>query len=91
MLRFDTTVDWRERHRFLKFEAPIDVRSDVATYETQFGVITRPTHRNTSWDRAKFEVCGHVCALPNDCSSIDTDCLHSASWISARCARTHTL
>lgn len=29
------------------------------TYETQFGTVSRPTHRNTSWDQAKFEVCAH--------------------------------
>ncbi len=24
-----------------------------------FGVVKRPTHQNTSWDAARFEVCGH--------------------------------
>lgn len=60
ILRFENKVDWHERHRFLKFEAPVDIRSEMATYDTQFGTIGRPTHRNTTWDRAKFEVCGHV-------------------------------
>lgn len=83
MLRFDTTVDWHERHRFLKFEAPIDIRAETATYETQYGVINRPTHRNTTWDRAKFEVCGHVRApLFFQVSTADDE--HSALPISAR-------
>ena len=30
-----------------------------ATYETMYGVVRRPTHRNTSWDAARFEVSGH--------------------------------
>ena len=30
-----------------------------ATFEIQFGAVERPTHRNTSWDEEKFEVCGH--------------------------------
>lgn len=30
-----------------------------ASYETQFGHLSRPNHKNTSWDSAKFEVCGH--------------------------------
>lgn len=30
-----------------------------STYENQFGFIQRPTHRNTTWHRAQFEVCGH--------------------------------
>ncbi|KAL4246947.1 glycosyl hydrolase 38 family protein [Abortiporus biennis] len=56
---FDAAVDWHEKHKFLKFELPLDIHSDVATYETQFGHVQRPTHKNTTWDMAKFEVCGH--------------------------------
>ncbi|KAK4688271.1 alpha-mannosidase, partial [Tremellales sp. Uapishka_1] len=59
MVRFDAVMDWREKHKFLKFELPLDIYSENATYETQFGTVSRPTHRNTSWDAAKFEVCGH--------------------------------
>ncbi|KAI0076782.1 hypothetical protein K474DRAFT_1597331, partial [Panus rudis PR-1116 ss-1] len=54
--------DWHERHKFLKcsyLELPLDIHSDNATYETQFGFVQRPTHKNTTWDAAKFEVCGH--------------------------------
>ncbi len=58
-IRFDCMTDWREKHRFLKFELPLDIHHDTATYDTQFGIVRRPTHRNTSWDAAKFEVCGH--------------------------------
>ncbi|KAJ7652628.1 galactose mutarotase-like domain-containing protein [Mycena rosella] len=59
MFRFDAVVDWREHHEFLKFELPLNIYSDNATYETQFGHVQRPTHKNTTWDMAKFEVCGH--------------------------------
>ncbi|KIK63743.1 glycoside hydrolase family 38 protein [Collybiopsis luxurians FD-317 M1] len=59
MFRFDAEVDWRERHEFLKFELPLNIHSDNAIYETQFGYVQRPTHKNTTWDMAKFEVCGH--------------------------------
>lgn len=41
-------IDWHETHKFLKAEIPVDVRSTEASYETQFGVVTRPTHYNTS-------------------------------------------
>lgn len=58
-LRFDTFVEWHEQHRFLKFEVPLTIRSEFATYENQFGCCSRPTVRNTTWDRAKFEVVGH--------------------------------
>ena len=33
------------------------VRATRATYEIQFGSVERPTHWNTSWDWARFEVC----------------------------------
>ncbi|KAF9025150.1 glycoside hydrolase family 38 protein [Hymenopellis radicata] len=56
---FDADIDWRQRHEFLKFQLPLNIHSDNATYETQFGYVQRPTHKNTSWDIAKFEVCGH--------------------------------
>ncbi|KAJ6546194.1 glycoside hydrolase family 38 protein [Mycena vulgaris] len=59
LFRFDALVDWHQRHEFLKFELPLNIHSDTATYETQFGHIQRPTHKNTTWDMAKFEVCGH--------------------------------
>jgi len=52
-------VDWHETMKFLKVEFPVDVRNTEASYETQFGVVRRPTHYNTSWDMAKFEVCCH--------------------------------
>ncbi|KAJ7639802.1 glycoside hydrolase family 38 protein [Mycena polygramma] len=59
MFRFDAWVDWHQRHEFLKFELPLAISNDNATYETQFGWVQRPTHKNTTWDMAKFEVCGH--------------------------------
>ncbi|TFK68127.1 glycoside hydrolase family 38 protein [Pluteus cervinus] len=59
LFTFDARVDWRQRHQFLKFELPLNIHSPYATYETQFGHLQRPTHKNTTWDTAKFEVCGH--------------------------------
>ena len=59
LLRFDCEVDWHERHRMLKFELPADIWSQEATYDSAFGVVRRPTHRNTTWDAAKFEVAAH--------------------------------
>ena len=49
-------VNWHEAHKFLKVEFPLNVRSHEAQYEIQFGHLSRPTHYNTSWDQAKFEV-----------------------------------
>ena len=58
-LDFDTTVDWKERHTMLKVAFPVDVLAPQATYEIQWGNVQRPTHRNTSWDWARFETCAH--------------------------------
>ncbi|XP_074773841.1 alpha-mannosidase 2C1 isoform X3 [Athene noctua] len=76
-LRFLTQVEWKEAHKFLKVEFPVQVRSTNATYEIQFGHLQRPTHWNTSWDWARFEVWAHKwldlsehgfgVALLNDC------------------------
>ncbi|KAL9586669.1 MAG: hypothetical protein Q9212_000738 [Teloschistes hypoglaucus] len=52
-------VEWHETMRFLKVEFPVDVMNTEASYETQYGIVRRPTHYNTSWDMAKFEVCCH--------------------------------
>ena len=56
---FVTTVDWHEDHVLLKAAFPVDIRSTNATYDIQFGNVERPTHKNTPWDAAKFEVCAH--------------------------------
>jgi len=58
-LDFDTWVEWRERHVLLKVAFPVDVLSPLATYDIQWGNVQRPTHRNTSWDWARFETVAH--------------------------------
>lgn len=54
-LDFDTAIQWRERNILLKVAFPVQVLSPVATFEIQWGNVQRPTHRNTSWDWARFE------------------------------------
>ncbi|WP_244444702.1 alpha-mannosidase [Paenibacillus camerounensis] len=56
---FKTTVDWKEAHKLLKAGFPVDVVTSKATYEIPFGALERVTHRNTSWEQAQYEVCGH--------------------------------
>jgi alpha-mannosidase len=56
-LDFDTHIEWKERHILLKVAFPVDVLAPLATYEIQWGNVQRPTHRNTSWDWARFETC----------------------------------
>jgi alpha-mannosidase len=56
-IRFDTIIDWRERHTLLKVAFPLNILSPKATYDIQWGNVERPTHSNTSWDWARFETC----------------------------------
>ena len=55
---FVTTVDWHEHQSLLKVFFPANVHTDQATFEIQYGNLTRKTFSNTSWDRARFESCG---------------------------------
>jgi alpha-mannosidase len=52
-------VEWHERQVLLRALFPVAVRSHEASFETMYGVAKRPTHRNTSWDATRFEVCAH--------------------------------
>jgi alpha-mannosidase len=73
---FVTEVDWQERQTLLRALFPLAINATQATCEIQFGAAERPTHRNTSWDSARFEVCaqrwvdlsegGYGVALLND-------------------------
>ncbi len=54
-----TAVDWQESQKLLKLGFALDVRADRSASETQFGHVFRPTHVNTSWEAAKFEICAH--------------------------------
>ena len=58
-LDFVTEVDWHESRRMLRVNFPVAVQTSEAAFEIQYGYAKRPTHGNTSWDMAKFEVVGH--------------------------------
>ena len=55
---FVTKVDWKEHQTLLKVHFPVNVHTDEATFDIQFGNLKRKTHTNTSWDEARFETCG---------------------------------
>ena len=58
-VRFETLMNWQEEHRFLKTVFDTTIFTDVARQEVQFGYIKRPTTRNDSFEKAKFEVSNH--------------------------------
>ncbi|MEV7995148.1 glycoside hydrolase family 38 C-terminal domain-containing protein [Streptomyces sp. NPDC086077] len=55
----ETEIDWHEAEKILKAAFPVDVRAPHSSAEIQFGHVQRPTHTNTSWESARFEVSGH--------------------------------
>ncbi|MEU8781902.1 glycoside hydrolase family 38 C-terminal domain-containing protein [Streptomyces sp. NPDC048637] len=58
-LDITTAIDWHESEKVLKAAFPLDVHAERSTSEVQFGHVHRPTHTNTSWDAARFEICAH--------------------------------
>lgn len=59
VLTFETEIDWYERQRLLKVGFPVAINARHASYDIAYGSIERPTHRNTSYDAARFEVPAH--------------------------------
>ncbi len=57
-IEFRNHVDWKEHQTLLKAHFPVAVHTDEATFDIQFGNLTRKVHTNTSWDMARFESCG---------------------------------
>jgi alpha-mannosidase len=77
LIEFDTEVDWNPSQKMLRVDFPVNIHAAEANYEIQFGHIARPTHSNTSWDMAKFEVVAHKWAdisQPNYGVAILNDC-----------------
>lgn len=48
--------DWHERHTLLKAAFPLAATNKAATYEIPYGTIERPTTRDNTWEKARFEV-----------------------------------
>ena len=77
MIEFSTEVNWDERQKMLRVEFPVDIHALTARYDIAFGNVEHPNHATTSYDAARFEVCGHKwgdvsdgshgAALLNDC------------------------
>lgn len=76
-IEVENIVDWNEKHVLAKAEFDCNVLTRKAVCDTSAGFIERETHRNTSWQQARFEVCHHKwcdmaetdggIALINDC------------------------
>lgn len=58
-IEFDQDIHWHEKEVLLKWEVPTTLHAPTSQAEIQFGHVTRPTHENTSWEDAKFELYAH--------------------------------
>ncbi len=59
LIEVETVAQWHESHKLLKVEFCPNVLSRELVCDTSAGFIRRPTHRNTSWEAARFECCTH--------------------------------
>lgn len=58
-IEVENVVDWNEKHKLAKAEFCCNVLTRKALCDTSAGFIERDTHKNTSWQQARFEVCHH--------------------------------
>ncbi|MDD6013018.1 MAG: glycoside hydrolase family 38 C-terminal domain-containing protein [Oscillospiraceae bacterium] len=58
-IEVENIVDWHEKHKLAKAEFSCGVLSRKVLCDTSAGYIERETHRNTSWQQARFECCHH--------------------------------
>lgn len=58
-LTLSTSVSWHENRKIMKALFDTNIHANRASFDIQFGHLERPTHMNTSWDSARYEVCGH--------------------------------
>lgn len=63
-IEVENNVLWQDKHRLAKAVFDCNVITRKALCDTSAGFIERETHKNTSWQQARFEVCTHKwCSL----------------------------
>jgi alpha-mannosidase len=55
----ENIVDWNEKHVLAKAQFDCNILTRKAVCDTSAGFTERETHRNTTWQQARFEVCHH--------------------------------
>lgn len=58
-IEVESIVDWNEKHKLAKAEFGCNILSRKALCDTSAGFIERDTHKNTTWQQARFETCHH--------------------------------
>ena len=68
-IEVENIVNWNEKHKLAKAEFGCNVLTRKALCDTSAGFIERDTHKNTTWQQARFETCHHKW-----CDLSETDC-----------------
>ncbi|MBQ7740374.1 MAG: alpha-mannosidase [Eubacterium sp.] len=82
-IEVENTVNWNEEHKLAKAEFSCNVLTRKALCDTSAGYIQRDTHKNTSWQKARFETCHHKwCSLDeeNGGVAIINDCKYGVGF-----------
>lgn len=58
-IEVENIVDWNEKHKLAKTEFSCNILTRKALCDTSAGFIERETHKNTTWQQARFETCHH--------------------------------
>lgn len=58
-IEVESNVNWNEKHKLAKMEFQCNILTRKALCDTSAGFIERETHRNTTWQQARFETCHH--------------------------------
>ena len=58
-IEVENSVDWHEKHVLAKVQFDCNVLTRKAVCDLGAGYAERETHKNTSWQKAKYEVCHH--------------------------------
>ena len=58
-IEVESVVDWQDTHKLAKVEFSCNVLTRKALCDTSAGYIERETHKNTTFQQARFETCHH--------------------------------
>ncbi len=58
-IEVENIVNWNEFHKLMKVAFNCNILTRELVCDTSAGFIKREMHRNTSWQKAKFECCHH--------------------------------
>lgn len=82
-IEVENRVDWHEKHKLAKALFDCNVLTRTALCDTSAGYIERPTHKNTSFEQARFEVCHHKwCSLDEEFGGVAliNDCKYGVGF-----------